>query len=177
MIVDLEATCWNGAPPNNVREIIELGAIRLNAYGEETGSFDQFVQPVVNTRLSVFCQELTSISQENVDRADTFPTVFDRFLTWADLDLEDYLLVTWGKEDAHLLKNDCILHELDFDWISPHLNLKAAYRDLKGLKKQAGLKKSLDLEGFEFDGIHHRAIDDAYNTVKIFRRYLDEWQY
>jgi inhibitor of KinA sporulation pathway (predicted exonuclease) len=85
--------------------------------------------------------------------------------------------VTWGKEDVSLLTNDCLRHQLEIDWLEPHLNLKKAFRNLRGLRKPLGLLKCLELEGFEFEGSHHRAIDDAINTVKIFRQHLDEWQY
>ncbi len=177
LIVDLEATCWSGAPPNDIQEIIEIGVVMLDEYGEERSSFNQFVRPLVNERISVFCQELTGIEQEQVLRAQTFPNVIDLFLDWSEIGIDDHLLVTWGGKDIHLLQNDCILHDLDYEWISPHLNLKTAYRHLKSLKKPIGLKKCIDWEGFEFEGRHHRAIDDAINTVKIFRKYLDEWQY
>lgn len=177
LILDLEATCWDGAPPNAEKEIIEIGAIKLNAYGEEVGSFNRFVKPIINPQLSAFCKELTHIEQEQIDRAEFFPSAVDRFLEWSECDLEEMLLVTWGKQDLTLIKDDCARHDMLADWLSPHLDLKASYKNLKRLKKPYGLRKTLDREGFEFDGQHHRAIDDAYNTTKIFCRYIDEWPY
>ncbi len=177
LIFDLEATCWHGAPPNEVKEIIELGAIKLDPFGETSGSFNRFVKPMVNQQLSAYCQELTTISQRQIDRAEHFPEVIDRFIDWADIDDETCLLVSWGKEDLELLRNDTLLHDLPLEWIPEHLNLKNAYKNLKRLKKPFGLRKTLDKEGFEFEGQHHRAIDDAFNTAKIFCRYLDEWAF
>lgn len=177
IIYDLEATCWRGAPPNNVQEIIEIGAIKINGYGEEEGSFNRFVRPYVNTQLSTFCTELTSIEQRQVSSAEIFPTVLELFWDWVDIDTMDYTLVSWGKEDQQLLRNDCRLHNLDHDWLDPHLNLKSAYKRLKRLNKYTGLVKTLAREGLEFDGTHHRAIDDAINTAKIFLKYRDEWPY
>ena len=69
---DLEATCWLGRPPHGVTEIIEIGAVKYNGYGEELGVFNQFIKPTVNPLLSPFCTKLTSITQENVDRSKTF---------------------------------------------------------------------------------------------------------
>ena len=174
---DLEATCWRGAPPNDTREIIEIGAVKLNEYGDELGRFNRFIKPIVNPQLSAFCQELTNISQRNVDRAHTFSPVIEEFFDWGDIYDQDYLLIAWGKEDRTLLKTDCQLHDVETDWLHPHLNLKKAYKALKQLHKPTGLRKTLNIEGFEFEGIHHRAIDDAVNTVKIFRQYVDEWPY
>ncbi|MCB0664939.1 MAG: exonuclease domain-containing protein [Saprospiraceae bacterium] len=177
IIYDLEATCWRGAPPNNVQEVIEIGAIKINGYGEEIGSFNRFVRPYVNTQLSAFCTELTGIEQSNVESAELFPQVIDLFWEWLDLDNGNYTLVSWGSEDQALLRNDCQLHQLEHDWLAPHLNLKNAYRSIKRLNRPTGLLRTLEREGLEFDGRHHRAIDDAINTSKIFIKYLDEWPY
>jgi len=177
IIFDLEATCWRGAPPNNVQEIIEIGAIKINGYGEEAGSFNRFIKPTVNQQLSAFCTELTGIEQHQVSSAESFPAVLDLFWEWIDLENGDYTLVSWGSEDKLLLSNDCRLHDVEAGWLAPHLNLKNAYRHIKRLNKPTGLLKTLEREGLDFDGRHHRAIFDAINTSKIFIKYLDEWPY
>jgi len=177
IIYDLEATCWLGAPPNNVQEIIEIGAVKVNPYGEQLGTFNRFVKPYVNTKLSAFCTELTSIEQSQVDAGCHFPTVLDEFQDWAEVDVDDYTLVSWGKEDQRLLRNDCALHNLEYDWLKPHMDLKLAYKSLKRLSKPTGLAKTIVREGLEFDGQPHRAIYDAINTGKIFVLYIDEWAY
>jgi len=178
IIYDLEATCWEGRPPNKVQEIIEIGAIALNPYGEVTGSFNKFVRPVVNPNLSLFCRQLTSIEQEQVNRAKEFPQVIEHFQDWAAIFEEDYLLASWGRFDKRMLIQDCELHEMEADWIAPHhFNIKQEYTQLKGLRKARGLRRSVEKEGFEFTGMHHRAISDAENLAKIFAKYIDAWQY
>lgn len=177
IVFDLEATCWEGAPPNQVREIIEIGAIKLNAFGEPLGSFNQFIRPVVNPILSPYCKELTGIEQNQVQRAAKFTRVIDLFFEWSDLFEEPYLLLSWGKMDVTLLQNDCALHEVDADWLQTYIDMKSQYKSIRKLRKPIGLKKALTREGFEFDGQHHRAIDDATNTVKLFLKYFDEWQF
>jgi inhibitor of KinA sporulation pathway (predicted exonuclease) len=159
------------------QEIIEIGAFRLDRYGELQGEFNRFVRPILNPYLSPFCQELTTISQAEVDRADTFPEVIEVFQDWALIFEEEYLLCSWGNFDKQQLIQDCRLHDLDEDWVSPHINLKRQYQEIKRLSRPRGLKRSVAAEGFEFTGTHHRAIDDADNLVKVFRSHLDEWRY
>ena len=159
------------------QEIIEIGAFRLDRYGELQGEFNRFVKPVLNPYLSPFCQELTTISQDMVNRADTFPAVIEAFQDWALVFEEEYLLCSWGNFDKNLLIQDCRLHELDDDWVHPHINLKRQYQEIKRLRRPRGLKRSVAAEGYEFTGTHHRAIDDADNLVKVFRSHLDEWRY
>ena len=177
IVYDLEATCWMGRPPQGVQEIIEIGAYKINEVGEVLGTFNRFVKPWVNPILSGFCQKLTHISQSDVDRAQKFPKVIDDFKDWIDVYDEDYLLCSWGKFDVQLLRNDCDLHKLEDDWLEHHTNLKAQYHQLKGMIKYTGLKNTTKREGFEFTGIHHRAISDAENLAKIFIKYIDEWVY
>ena len=177
IIYDLEASCWRGHPPNGVQEVIEIGALKLNNYGEILGVFSKFIKPDVNTTLSYFCMELTTITQNDVNRADRFPVVIEQFQDWIDIYSADYVLCSWGKFDKVMLSNDCELHDLDIDWLEPHINLKAQYHNYKSSDKLRGLANSLKKEGMDFEGTHHRAIDDAKNLAKIFIKYMDIWQY
>lgn len=177
IVFDLEATCWEGSPPGMQQEIIEIGAYRLNRYGEIEGTFNRFVKPILNPYLSPFCQELTSIEQAHVERAQNFPDVIELFQDWALIFEEEYLLCSWGAFDKKMLIQDCRLHDLESDWVEPFINLKRQYQDIRRLRRPQGLKKTVVKEGYEFTGIHHRAIDDAENLVKVFRSHLDEWQF
>lgn len=175
IVFDLEATCWRGYPPKGITEIIEIGALKVNRYGEVADTFSKFIRPVVNPLLSGFCKNLTSISQTDVDRAQTFPRVIEAFVDWAEVYEEDYYLCAWGSDDVSLLRNDCRLHEVDHDWVYNFVNLKKSYKHLKGLKNASGLKATVKREGFEFTGLHHRAISDAENLAKLFIKYIEDW--
>ena len=177
IIYDLEATCWKGRPPGETQETIEIGAVHINSYGEELGSYNRFIRPMVNPILSPFCRELTSISQEDVNRAERFPTVIEEFQDWIGIFDEDYLLCSWGNFDKIMLERDCELHKLPAEWLDAHINLKKQYHAMKRLRRPFGLKKAVVKEGFEFTGIHHRGISDAENLAKVFTKYVDEWQY
>ena len=177
IIYDLEATCWPHRPEDRKQEIIEIGAVRINRYGEVTGSFNKFVKPILFPRLSPFCMELTSIEQYQIDRSREFPEVIELFQDWAGiLDDEDYLLCSWGKFDRTMLAQDCRLHDLDEEWTDEHINLKKQYQTMKRMRVPRGLARTVEKEGFEFTGIHHRAISDAENLAKIFLKYFEEWE-
>jgi 3'-5' exoribonuclease 1 len=175
IIFDLEASCWLGRPPQGLNEIIEIGAVKVNDYGEVDSTFMKFVKPTINPVLSDFCKRLTSISQMDVDKSLTFPFIIQDFMDWIGVGEESYTLISWGKYDKHQLVQDSELHRLDIDWLEHHYNIKPTYRALKNLKDEPGLKKAVKLEGFEFTGIHHRAISDAENLAKIFIKYFKEW--
>lgn len=177
IIFDLEATCWQGKPANKTQEIIEIGAVKLDRFGEVMDEYSRFVRPVLNPVLSAYCKDLTSISQIDINRADTFVNVVEDFQDWIEIFDEEYLLCSWGYFDKKLLTQDCDLHELEIEWLDPHINVKRQYQELKRLRKPRGLMHAVEAEGFDFTGTHHRAIADAQNLVKIFLKYLDEWVY
>ncbi len=161
-----------------VQEIIEIGAVKLDRFGELEGQFNRFIRPVLNPNLSLFCRQLTSIDQISINRARPFPEVVKDFQDWIEVDDgEEYLLCSWGGFDKRMLVQDCQLHRLESDWALPHLNLKQQYHQIKRLKTYKGLKKVVELEGFEFTGVYHRGISDAQNLAKVFLKHLDEWQF
>jgi inhibitor of KinA sporulation pathway (predicted exonuclease) len=69
LVVDLEATCWNGPIPEGmVNEIIEIGVCLLDVNtGEITDNRGIIVKPE-HSVVSEFCTELTTITPELVEK-------------------------------------------------------------------------------------------------------------
>ncbi|MCO6460237.1 MAG: exonuclease domain-containing protein [Saprospiraceae bacterium] len=176
ILFDLEATCWLGHPPVGNNEIIEIGAYKVNGYGEITDHFNQYIKPVSNPILSGFCKKLTGIQQHNVDTAYKFDKVIEDFLQWLDDENDEYYLISWGENDKQLFRQDCNLHNIQTRWLNNWVNLKPAYQRLTGMQKQLGLKKALERETIDFEGKQHRAITDAYNLTKLFIKHFDDWE-
>ncbi len=178
IVYDIEATCWEGRPPATVQETIEIGAYQVDAYGRVGPSFSRLIKPVLHPQLSHFCRRLTNIDQADINRAKDFPRVIRDFQQWIGVDRgEPYTLAAWGKFDEQQLRKDCALHRLDDYWLDHSINLKQQYRELRKLPKKRGLASAVRHEGFEWTGEQHRALDDAENTVKVFRKLLDVWRY
>jgi 3'-5' exoribonuclease 1 len=179
IVYDLEATCWEAwEESRKIQEVIEIGAVKVNEYGEAEDSFCRFIRPVLHPSLSMFCRTLTTIRQEDINRAGNFAEVSEAFLDWilGDDGDDEYVLCSWGGFDKKALLRDCDLHRLDADWCEPHINLKEQYQRIRRLNKSIGLKKAIDKEGFEWTGTQHRGINDAYNLAKIFAKFLGDWR-
>ena len=158
-------------------EIIDIGAYRINDFGEVRGMFSRLVKPVVNPTLSDFCRRLTSINQVDINRAENFPEVVEEFMDWAMIDEDDYVLCSWGSFDRKMLIKDCQRHQMEHRWAKQHVNMKEQYMRLNRLNKSMGLKTALKREGMPFEGVQHRGITDAENTVKIFLKYFGQWDW
>ena len=177
IILDLELTCWQGHAMDRQQEIIEIGAYRLNGFGEWVDHFHTLVRPLTHPRLSAYCQELTGIPQAGIDAARHFPAAYEQWADWVDEVDGDQILCTWGAKDLPALQNECRRFRLEADVFPEAIDLKAQFARIHRLSRPAGLVKALDLLGIEFEGDHHRALDDAYNTARLFGRMLDQWAY
>ena len=62
-IIDLEATCWGADNVQHKQEIIEIGACYINSYMEVEKTFSKIIKPVAQPILSVYCKQLTGITQ------------------------------------------------------------------------------------------------------------------
>lgn len=118
ILFDTEYTAWEGAQerkwtgPNEHREIVQIGAIRVNGktLAEGGDPFDVFVKPVRNPTLSTFFTNLTGITQETVERDGVdFSSAINRFAAWSG----ELPLASWGN-DPMMLAENCHLAQIPF---------------------------------------------------------------
>jgi len=169
VIVDVEATCCDDETfPRHEMEIIEIGAVAVESRtGEIRSEFQSFIQPVRNPRLTEFCKELTTISQDQVDAAEEYPAVTNKFLQWL-AQVGDYDFCSWGFYDRRQFEQDSQFHSVPYPFAGSHRNLKIEFCEAVGSKKKLGVGGALRRLGFEFEGTPHRGIDDARNIAKIY---------
>jgi len=176
IILDLEATCWEDKA-HEPNEIIEIGAVCVNEAQEIIGEFGLFIKPSIHTILSDFCTELTTITQDMIQNAPTFPTALAKFQAWIQSFEDEYWLCSWGFYDRSQLKKECESHQLDAKWLKKHISLKHQHGDMIGEKKGIGMSTALQQENIALEGTHHRGLDDAKNITKIFLKYFDKWHF
>lgn len=166
VIVDLEATCWDQEVDRSKMEIIEIGALILHDFEENTfDEFSRFIKPIVEPQLSEFCKRLTTITQEQVNNAEKFPTVFSEFLSWVGND--PFTLCSWGGYDLNQFKKDCASHKINFpQTFERHINLKKEFSRVMNVPP-CGMSKALRIVKLQLEGTHHRGIDDARNIAKL----------
>jgi inhibitor of KinA sporulation pathway (predicted exonuclease) len=170
VIVDLEATCWPREDGlDEEMETIEIGAVLIDPDEEQVvAEFDAFVRPIRHPILSDFCRELTTITQEDVDNADRFPAVLERFVEWTG-NAQGCILASWGRYDPQQLRKDCYLHGIDYPFLGPHMNVKNWFAQRVTGKRRCGLKRAVRLCNLDFAGTHHRGIDDARNIWRVIQ--------
>jgi len=169
LIVDSEITCQSSNDKNLEKmEIIEIGAILVN--GQTLGiikEFRTFVKPVINTQLSSYCQQLTSIKQMEIDSACPFPNALGSLLEFCG-NTKKLTLSTWGLNERAQLIQDCVRHGIDFPFADIHFNIKELFVKKLGVRK-CPLNKAVEITNIKLDGPFHRALDDARYIYKILQ--------
>ena len=176
IVLDLEATCWEGHDKSR-NETIEIGAVKVNSNKQIVSEFEKFIKPIRFPVLSNFCKQLTSITQQQVDEAKHYYEVIEEFKKWIGYPNKNYLLCSWGIYDRKQFESDNELNNLESDWTINHISLKHQYSKFKKLKRALGMKRALEHEGIKLEGFHHRGIDDARNISKIFIKNFDFWDF
>ncbi|MVO08200.1 DNA polymerase III [Flavobacterium sp. TP390] len=167
IIIDLEATCWNGpVPQGQVNEIIEIGICVLDTFtGEISKNRGILIQPEYST-VSPFCTELTTITSdllelEGIRFEDAIAILEEEYQA------EHYTWASYGQYDLNMLKKQCHSRKIEYPMGNQHINVKERFSEVKGLRKKVGMNGALEILGIPLEGTHHRGVDDAKNIAKI----------
>lgn len=173
LVIDLEATCWDrDGDHGNVMETIEIGAAITDNNFNIIATYDKFIQPVLNPTLSKYCTDLTSITQADIDKAQTFPEVFKEFTTWVHK-YQPCIFASWGDYDKNQLMLDTSMYQIPMFKYTKHINLKTEVKNiLKIGKRQTGLRRVMEKLNMTFEGTQHRGIDDVLNIVKVCQKVM-----
>lgn len=170
LVVDLEATCWRGRPPEGMyNEIIEIGISGIDHKTKEIVFKDGIIVKPRFSEISNFCTELTSIDQKLVDEKGV------DFITACQIlknkfSSKNRLWMSFGDFDKKQMQRDCKLNCVENPMGKNHIDLMPLFNFSFNLKKGLGVSSILEHLDMEFEGVKHRAIDDAYNTALILQR-------
>lgn len=167
IIIDLEATCWQGTVPQGQQnEIIEIGLAVLDT---ETGVISKnkgiLIKPQ-RSAVSSFCTELTTITQDLLDKNGvSFEDAVNQLIDEYNPDL--YTWASYGQYDLNMLTKQCKLFGVPYPMGAEHINVKELFKEKFGLVKPTGMNGALHLLTIPLEGTHHRGVDDAKNIAKI----------
>jgi len=168
LVIDVEATCWDGFPPKDeVQEIIEIGVIPVDIVNMQIGKGESIYVKPNNSIVSTYCTELTGITlkklqHEGIDYKDAVRVLTEKY------DSRNCPMTSWGEFDKNMFWRGTDLYECDYPFHISHFNIKYAFSMWQRVTKLYGLKGALKRLNFEFKGTQHCGHDDAYNTAVIF---------
>jgi inhibitor of KinA sporulation pathway (predicted exonuclease) len=181
VVFDLEWTSWEGSParqwrgPGEEREVVQIGAVRLDAARDftETACFDVLVVPRINPALSDYFTALTGITQTAVDSDGVaFARALEAFGAFIGADTK--AVFSFG-QDPEVLERNCRLNHIPFPF-APDLFRNAIPPLARALGRAPGSFISSDLPaliGLPPPGAAHQALDDARciaQAIRVLRR-------
>lgn len=181
-VVDFEATCEENNPPEFTHEIIEFPMVLIDTHTLQiVDTFQEYVKPEVNSKLSDFCVKLTGITQKLVDEADTFPCVLTQVVQWLqekELGTKyKYAILTDGSWDmSKFLNIQCRVSRIRYPGFARKwINIRKSYGNFyKVPRTQTKLSIMLEKLGLKYEGRPHSGLDDSRNIARIALRMLQD---
>ncbi|MCR5581432.1 MAG: PolC-type DNA polymerase III, partial [Pseudobutyrivibrio sp.] len=161
VVFDIETTGFN---PRNCK-IIEIGAVKIQN-GEIVDRFSEFINPQVP--IPYVITELTSIKDEMVENAPTIDEILPRFMEFCE---GNVLVAHNASFDTGFIKYYCKQLGLTYDYT--HVDTMEVARYLHPNMARFNLDAVCKAENLVNEH-HHRAVDDAEVTAKIFMKFIDK---
>lgn len=183
IVLDLE---WNQCPFGKTQEvkelpfeIIEIGAVRLNAFHQITGRFREIVKPQVYTSLHFKTKEIVALRAIDFDNARCFPEVVSDFFHWCYNECETKetpSFCTWGTADLTELQRNLAYYNIEAPFSFPLM-----YFDIQKIfsivyedrKSRRALEYAVDFLEISKEIPFHSALSDAIYTSLIMQKLED----
>jgi len=160
------------------KEIIEIGAIKLDENYEKIGSFKRFIKPQYNSEIEHIIQHLTGIRYDMVKNEPEFNEVINEFAEWCAKD-GDFEIYAWSNCDRVQFMKELTLKQVKLsENLCKMANQWKDFQRIFDIEVHAchstSLENALKMVGLEFEGRAHDGMVDATNTAKLFAFTKDE---
>ena len=173
LVVDLEATCWDGDPPaGETSDIIEIGICPLEvATGKRLEKRSLLVRPD-RSSISPFCTSLTTLTAEQV--AAGIPFAEACAVLRKQYQARDRVWASFGDYDRNQFQRQCVELGVPYPFGTRHINVKTLFALSRGLPGEVGMAQALEMLRIPLEGTHHRGHDDAWNIAGILVTMLNK---
>lgn len=174
IVLDLEWNQpWPGSPSSKKvlpvpihGEIIQIGAVRMDAAQAVLDEFQILIRPKYYRRLNSRVSKLTGLKDAKLrEEGVGFAEAAAKFRDWCG---EDCIFLTWGFDDINILQENILLHGMDPQWVGRWYNAQMMFNAQTGSgNAQKALKTAMEMFNIEATRPAHDALADAYHTALI----------
>lgn len=179
IVMDLE---WNTAYCKKTggffNEVIEVGAVKLDAHFNTLDTISILIKPQVGKKLRGRTKEITHITNEELCTGVPFTQGMRQFYEWLGKD-ETNTFLSWGDGDIRVL-----IQNFEYFRDSKDIRFLDGYADVQKYcqsfmnrdnSQQVGLSAACEFFGVDPNSFaHHRALDDSLMTVECVQKVFDE---
>ena len=177
IVMDLE---WNYAvvsqemlvPGGTLRfEIIQIGAVMVDAKGNITKTFDSLIEPQVHPAIKRKVSELTGLTEKKLKGQPKFPQVWRELSDWMGQDRD---IMFWGNCDRSVLLSNLLYYGIPGGESLVLYDLQALFDMMflsqKKERQQTALSTALSELNIIPYGQYHSAFADAVNASYILKK-------
>lgn len=158
------------------REVIEIGAVKLNDDCSVIDKFRCYVRPQYNKEIMSFITDLTGISAYDTCTASDFSSALKKFENWVGYD-DETIIYSWSTSDLVQIQKECKYKQIEIpanilNWV----DFQALYTDVMGYSqehKQLALHTAAEHFALQMDTKKtHSALYDAEVTTELLTAIL-----
>ena len=182
IVFDLEwNNAYNYATHKFMNEIIEIGAVKLDASLNVVDTYKQLVYPHFTKKLSSRCKRITKITNEELkENSIDFLTAFLDFARWSRG--EDNVFMSWSNSDLYVLANNFIentgsprIEFIHYYCDAQKYCMSFIHRPEGEKNNQISLTNCAEMFDIDVDTDKlHRALTDCYVTAECLKKVFDE---
>lgn len=150
-------------------EIVQIGAVKLDADYGIVDTFNIMVSPKFYKKMHWRVSKLTGITNKELKLGSPFPDALGQFREWCG---DDFVFLTWGPSDIEMLRCNMLIHDISTDWLPDTYDLQIIFdNQVSNEHRQISLSEAVERVG-EIALDAHDALNDAKNTA-IVCKHLD----
>jgi inhibitor of KinA sporulation pathway (predicted exonuclease) len=151
-------------------EIIQIGALKLDENLNTISTFNSFIRPEIYIEIHPFVREITGITNEQLNSANSFIVVYEEFIKF--IGSNKSILCVWGANDIKELFRNIKYHQLDTSKVpKEYINLQAYISKYFNCPRgiHIGLQNATELLNIPITSQFHDGFNDAFYTAELFK--------
>jgi len=174
-VVDVEATAWPESERRRTEsEIIQIGLSVIDTQTLEIEKKPSIYVIPTTTEISQYCTNLTGITKRIIQENGITFAEACKFLM-QEYNSKAFVWAAVGEFDRKIFEVQCERENVPYPFSQKYFNMKTHIAILNGWKKECGLIGMLKKYGFaEFEGTHHDAGWDAWNSSRILVKFIKQ---
>lgn len=171
VVVSVRTTCWEKGtrPEDEEHEIIEMGMCILDIPTLSIGQPESVILRPQRSKISAFCTELTTLTQEQVDAEGiAFPQLC---LQLRYHKMQEYAWASFGEDHRLLIERECLVRQTPYPLNALHLNVRLLTTFHLQLAQAPSMARTLQMLGLPLQE-GRRAGDATRSCARVLAFFL-----
>lgn len=151
-----------------VNEIIEIGAVKLDAHMQPCDELKVYIKPSVIPVVNPKILEITKINIKDLENGVSFIEGINKLKEMVE---DGDIICSWAKDDiAEIIRNSNYYGYENLSWLNNYLDIQEYVTKILGYRKSLSLKNALKTLKIKVnEELLHDALNDSIYTAHVFK--------